>query len=60
MSLAEVQDIEFPWYYFSGGFKMRIGADKYRFSFIEPHNEYADLSSGRATGKKWKKALMGK
>ncbi len=58
--LAEVQDINFPWYYFGGGFKMRIGADKYRFSFVEPHNESADIFGGRRTGKEWKNALLGK
>ncbi|MBK9216838.1 MAG: hypothetical protein IPM59_14810 [Chloracidobacterium sp.] len=58
--LAEVQDISYPWYYFSGGFKMRIGADKYRFSFVEPANDSADIFGGRRTGKEWKKALTGK
>lgn len=58
--LESVSDISFPWHYFSGGFKMRVGAEKYRFSFVEPHNEYADISAGRATGKRWKRALTGK
>jgi hypothetical protein len=57
--LSDVQDINFPWHYFSGGFKMRIGSEEYRFSFIEPHNDYADIAGGRATGKAWKKALLG-
>lgn len=58
--LSDVRDINFPWHYFGGGFKMRIGGDSYRFSFIEPHNHYADVSAGRETGKAWKKALLEK
>lgn len=60
VSLGEVSDITFPWHYFGGGFKMRIGADAYRFSFIEPHNDSADISSGRAAGKELKRLLLGK
>ncbi len=59
VALDAVSDINFPWYYFSGGFKMRIGGDKYRFSFVEPHNDQADVLGGRAVGKRWKKALTG-
>lgn len=59
VSLAEVHDINFPWHYFGGGFKMRIGSENYRFSFIEPHSENADIGGGRAAGKVWKKALVG-
>jgi hypothetical protein len=58
--LSEVRDINFPWHYINGGFKMNIGADLYRFSFIEPHNENADISTGRETGKAWKKLLLAK
>ena len=57
--LAQVEDINFPWHYFGGGFKMRIGSEKYRFSFIEPHNDNADIGEARAKGKAWKKALTG-
>jgi len=59
VALAEVTDINFPWNYFGGGFKMRIGAEQFRFSFVEPHNESADISGGRAAGKAWKKTLLG-
>lgn len=58
--LSEVTNITFPWHYFNGGFKMRIGAEQFRFSFVEPHNEYADIQSGRAAGKAWKKILISK
>jgi hypothetical protein len=55
--LSEVTEVNFPWHYFGGGFKMRIGADKYRFSFVEPHNDAADISGGRAAGTAWKQIL---
>jgi len=58
--LSEVSEISFPWHYFNGGFKMRIGAEKFRFSFVEPHDQYADIITGRATGKAWKKCLLSK
>jgi hypothetical protein len=35
--LSEVSGIKFPWYYFGGGMKVRIGAAKYRFSFVRPN-----------------------
>lgn len=57
--ISEVKDIGFPWHYFGGGFKMRIGGEQFRFSFVQPHNEFADISSGRNAGKAWKKALLG-
>ncbi len=37
--------------------KISIGADKYRISFIEPHNSFASISDARATGASWKAAL---
>ncbi len=55
--LAEVSGVTFPWYYFNGGFKLEVGGEEFRFSFIEPHNDYADINSGRAIGKQWKIAL---
>ena len=58
--LTQIHDINFPWHYFSGGFKMRIGGVQYRFSFVEPHNETADIGIGRETGKAWKKLLLNK
>ena len=57
--LLEVTDINFPWHYFGGGFKMRIGGEQFRFSFVEPHNESADIGGGREAGKAWKKILLG-
>ena len=57
--LAEVAEVNFPWHYFGGGFKVRIRGEQYRFSFVEPHNEYADIGAGRETGKAWKRILAG-
>ncbi len=58
--IAEVSEVVFPWHYFSGGFKMTYRGDRYRFSFVEPHNENADISGGRDAGKRWKVALNAK
>lgn len=58
--LSEVSEINFPWHYFNGGFKMRIGAEQFRFSFVEPHDQHADIRSGRAAGKSWKQLLLSK
>lgn len=58
--LAEVTDVNFPWYYFGGGVKFRIGADRYRLSFVLPighSGESGDISEGRRAGKVWKSAL---
>jgi hypothetical protein len=35
--LAEVREIEFPWYYFGGGVKLSVGATRYRISFVRPN-----------------------
>lgn len=55
--VSAISAVTFPWYYFGGGVKVSIGADNYRFSFIEPHNSYASISDARATGARWKTAL---
>ena len=36
-ALEEVQRITFPWYYFGGGMKLRIGDRQYRISFVRPN-----------------------
>lgn len=56
--LSEVKDVVFPWYYFSGGVKFRIGAEKYRMSFVQP-GEQGSIIDGRQTGKAWKSLLQG-
>jgi hypothetical protein len=56
--LSQVSDISFPWHYFGGGVKFRIGADAYRLSFVEP-GEAGDIRGGREAGKLWKRVLSG-
>jgi hypothetical protein len=36
--LSEVTDVNFPWYYFGGGVKFKIGIDNYRLSFVQPND----------------------
>lgn len=40
--LSEVNNVNFPWYYFGGGVKFNIAADKYRLSFVRP-NDASDI-----------------
>lgn len=54
--LDEVQEINFPWHYFGGGMKFRIGAESYRFSFTEP-GEQGSIVDARERGKLWKALL---
>jgi len=56
----EISGVKFPWYYFNGGFKLRVRGEEFRFSLVEPHNEFADIGTGRALGKQWKEALGGR
>jgi len=57
--LSQVSGVVFPWYYFSGGVKFNIGADKYRVSFVQPNNVagYPDIGEGRRAGKAWRAVL---
>ena len=59
VTVSQVSDIKFPWLYLGGGFKLRINGEQYRFSFVEPHNDSADIAAGRSAGKEWKKILLG-
>ncbi len=36
-ALADVTNINFPWYYFGGGVKLQVGPHKYRISFVRPN-----------------------
>lgn len=36
--LANVEKVDFPWYYFSGGVKLTVGGVHYRFGFDRPAN----------------------
>jgi hypothetical protein len=40
--LSEVSEVKFPWYYFGGGVKFRVGAGSYRLSFVRP-NDASDI-----------------
>ena len=40
--LSEVTDVLFPWYYFGGGVKLSVGAERYRLSFVRP-NDASDI-----------------
>ena len=62
-TLGELSAVTFPWYYFGGGMKLRIGMDRYRVSFARPGNlpddpgGPGDISSARRSGAEWKSAL---
>lgn len=36
--LTELTDLKFPWYYFGGGVKFTVGAERYRLSFVRPND----------------------
>jgi hypothetical protein len=36
-ALADVTNIDFPWYYFGGGVKLQVGQHRYRISFVCPN-----------------------
>lgn len=68
LPLVEVQDVQFPWFYFSGGVRLAVSGVRYRFGFDRPANarietDVADLLAGvsraRQSGKAWKAALLG-
>ena len=64
--LAEVQDVNFPWYYFSGGVKLTLCGVRYRFGFARPANtklpsenaDLSDITKARRSGKAWKAVLI--
>ena len=45
--LAEVTDVDWPWYYFAGGVKLSAAGERYRFSFVLPNG--AEYPAARAT-----------
>lgn len=64
--LADVQDVTFPWYYFSGGVKLTVGGVRYRFGFDRPANtrmpsegvDLGEITRARRSGKAWKAVFM--
>ena len=64
--LGDLSAVTFPWYYFGGGMRVRIGAETYRLSFTRPGNlpdhsgeasEAGDIGGGRRAGAAWRSAL---
>lgn len=62
--ISEVSEVKWPWYYFGGGVKLKIGDEKYRLSFVKPGNTQvletempSDVRSGRNAAKLWKPVL---
>lgn len=65
--LADVQDIHFPWFYFSGGVRLTVNGARYRFGFDRPVNSRAtidvadligEVARAQDSGKAWKAALL--
>ena len=49
--LAEVTDVDWPWYYFAGGLKLSAAGERYRFSFVLPNGaEYPAARAAAAAG----------
>jgi hypothetical protein len=44
--LAEVTDVDWPWYYFAGGVKLSAAGERHRFSFVLPNG--AEYPAARA------------
>ncbi len=66
--LGEI-DVRFPWYYFMGGCKVRVGGHRHRLSFGQPPNgsggtpgdawdSLAEVRAMRKAGKALKQALQ--
>ncbi len=36
-NVADVTEISFPWFYFSGGMKLTVGGTRHRISFVRPN-----------------------
>jgi hypothetical protein len=49
--LAEVTDVDWPWYYFGGGVKLSAAGERYRLSFVLPNGaEYPAARAAAAAG----------
>ena len=58
--VSDVGDVRVPWYYFGGGMKLRVGAERYRLSFVRPTaagGGVADIPEGRGACKMWRSLL---
>jgi hypothetical protein len=48
---GQLTSVNFPWYYFGGGVKLRTHEGKYRLSFVKPNGaEYAVMRGAAAAG----------
>lgn len=51
VSLAQLSDVVWPWYYFGGGVKLSAASEHYRFSFVLPNGaEYPTARLGAEVG----------
>ena len=69
VSVADVTDVRFPWFYFGGGMHLRVRDVRYRLSFLQPQNVTTNrlmglsrqgagsISSGRHAGALWRAAF---
>ncbi len=49
--LAEITSVNYPWYYFGGGVKLKAAGTPYRLSFVKPNGaEYATARGLAAVG----------
>jgi hypothetical protein len=71
--VSGVSEVKFPWYYFGGGVKFKVGTASYRISFVKPNGPgrlrgaagiltigrmVSDFGKGRKAGKAWKSVLL--
>lgn len=48
VAMQDVTEVQFPWYYFGGGLKLRVGGRQYRLSFVRPNGVESGVA--RAAG----------
>jgi hypothetical protein len=58
--VSDVRDVKVPWYYFGGGMKLSVGAERYRLTFVRPTalgGGAGDIPAGRGACKMWRSLL---
>jgi hypothetical protein len=58
--VSDVRDVKVPWYYFGGGMKLSVGAERVRLTFVRPTalgGGAADIPEGRRACKMWRSLL---
>ena len=58
--LSDVQEVTFPWYYFSGGLKLTVRGVRYRFGFDRPANTKLSGEGGDVVGESTRARRRGK